>query len=74
VAILLMAWGRVWYERRVAGLEEEAAALRAAVEQRELVIEAQRARLGAVGSGLDDVQTRLEDLQGLLQAPLPEPE
>ncbi len=74
VALLLLAGSGVWFGRRLDALEAEAAALRAAVERRDLVIEAQRARLDDVRSSVDDVRSRVENLRALLAEPLPEPD
>jgi hypothetical protein len=64
IALALLVWSRVQLGSRIDALEDETRVLREAVAERDRVIDAHRGRLGAV-------RDRVEELQVLLDQPLP---
>ena len=64
ISLGLLAWSRMQLAERIDVLEGEVRALEAAVERRNVVIDAQDDRL-------DDVRARIGDLRSLLDRPLP---
>ena len=61
IAILLLVWSRTRLETRIEALEAETLGLRAELDSRDRLIEAQRARLGEVRTGVDALRDLLEE-------------
>jgi hypothetical protein len=64
IVILFLAWSRTRLETRIEALEAETIGLRAELDRRDRLVEAQGARLGEVRTGVDA-------LRDLLEEPLP---
>ena len=65
IALLLLVWSRLELGQQITALQDEVSVLEGAVAERDRLIHAQRNRLG-------EVRLRVNELQTLLEKPLPE--